>query len=110
MASIFKSVCVTKVVDDGLIFCPILFGQLRFEKEQLLPGYSCNFRRAPWPCADSIAGGCRLWGCDDSRRLKPDEFPPLLNFPAARLPMYARETAIAEKFETIVKLGLVNIG
>jgi hypothetical protein len=35
-------------------------------------------------------------------------FPPLLDFPAAHLHVYPKETVVAEKFEAMVKLGLVN--
>jgi hypothetical protein len=38
----------------------------------------------------------------------PVEYPTLLDFPAARLLGYNRETAVAEKFEALVKLGLLN--
>ena len=37
-----------------------------------------------------------------------EEFPTLLDFPAPILLVYPRETAIAEKFEAIVNLGLTN--
>jgi hypothetical protein len=37
-----------------------------------------------------------------------EEFPTLLDFPAPILLAYPRETAIAEKFEAIVNLGLTN--
>jgi hypothetical protein len=37
-----------------------------------------------------------------------EEFPKLLDFPAPILLTYPRETSIAEKFETIVNLGLTN--
>jgi hypothetical protein len=36
------------------------------------------------------------------------DYPTILDFPAPRLSGYSRETAIAEKFEVMVKLGLVN--
>ncbi len=36
------------------------------------------------------------------------EFPTILELPAPRLNGYSRETVIAEKFEAMVKLGLVN--
>ncbi len=36
------------------------------------------------------------------------EYPTILDLPAPRLNGYSRETVIAEKFETMVKLGLVN--
>jgi hypothetical protein len=37
-----------------------------------------------------------------------EEFPTLLYFPAAHSSVYPRETAMAEKFEAIVNLGLTN--
>lgn len=36
------------------------------------------------------------------------DFPTMLNFPAPRLLCYSRESAIAEKFEAMVKLGILN--
>lgn len=36
------------------------------------------------------------------------DYPTILDFPAPKLTGYPRETAIAEKFQTIVKLGLLN--
>ena len=36
------------------------------------------------------------------------EYPTILDLPAPRLNGYSRETVVAEKFETMVKLGLVN--
>jgi hypothetical protein len=38
----------------------------------------------------------------------PVEYPTILDFPAPRLLGYNRETAVAEKFEALVKLGLLN--
>ena len=41
---------------------------------------------------------------------EPEEldFPTMLNYPAPRLLCYSRESAIAEKFEVAVKLGVLN--
>jgi hypothetical protein len=36
------------------------------------------------------------------------EYPTLLDLPAPRLSGYSRETAVAEKFEAMVKLGVLN--
>ena len=36
------------------------------------------------------------------------ELPVMLNFPAPRLLCYSRESSIAEKFEAMVKLGMLN--
>jgi len=38
----------------------------------------------------------------------PVEYPPILDFPGPRLLGYNRETAVAEKFEAMVKLGVLN--
>ena len=38
----------------------------------------------------------------------PIDYPTLLELPAPRLRGYPRETVVAEKFEAMVKLGLVN--
>ena len=39
---------------------------------------------------------------------KMSDYPTLLDFPAPRLKSYGRETVVAEKFEAMVKLGLLN--
>ena len=39
---------------------------------------------------------------------KMANYPALLDFPAPRLRMYPPETAIAEKFETLVRRGMIN--
>jgi len=41
---------------------------------------------------------------------EPEEsdFPTMLNYPEPRLLCYSRESSIAEKFETMVKLGVLN--
>lgn len=36
------------------------------------------------------------------------EYPTLLDFPAPRLLTYPRETVIAEKFQSMVELGIAN--
>lgn len=43
----------------------------------------------------------RVWGCPELR-------PTMLNFTAPRLLCYSRESSIAEKFEAMVKLGMLN--
>lgn len=36
------------------------------------------------------------------------DYPALLEFPPPRLPGYSRESTIAEEFEAMVRLGLLN--
>lgn len=107
MTDIFRAVCSTKVVDDGLVFLPDTVRAIEIREEQLYQGVRVNF--------DALLGRARIplqvdvgFGDVMTPKAKTHELPPLLEFPAPRLPMYARETAIAEKFETMVKLGLLN--
>lgn len=39
---------------------------------------------------------------------KVEEFPTVLDFPAPKLKVYPKETVVAEKFEALVKLGMLN--
>jgi len=39
---------------------------------------------------------------------EPTNYPTLLDFPAPRIRGYSRESTIAEKFESMVKLGILN--
>jgi len=60
----------------------------------------------PWECPDHHAGRRRLRGCRHPRTSR--DYPTLLDLPAPRLLGYSRESAIAEKFEAMVKLGTLN--
>ena len=107
MASIFKSICCTEVVADGLVFLPNTIRAIEIREEQLYQGVRVNLEvhlgRARIPLQVDVGFGDVM-----TPKAKATEFPPLLDFPAPRLHMYAPETAIAEKFETMVKLGFVN--
>ena len=39
---------------------------------------------------------------------QPAEYPTILDFPAPRLPGYSKESVVAEKFESLVTLGMLN--
>jgi hypothetical protein len=49
-------------------------------------------------------------GSEDAVLPKPEllDYPTLLDFPAPRLLAYPRETVIAEKFQSMVELGIAN--
>jgi predicted nucleotidyltransferase component of viral defense system len=89
---IFRDVCTLTVEDDGLVFLSetIRVRQIREDKIRIPLQVDIGFGDAVTPEAQQ------------------EEFPTLLDFPAPILLTYPRETAIAEKFEAIVNLGLTS--
>ena len=107
IAAMFRDICAIEV-DDGIVFDPASvraneirttanYGGVRVELKATLDGarlalqVDIGFGDAVTPAALEIV------------------YPTLLDdLPAPRLRVYPRETVFAEKFEAIVKLGLVN--
>ncbi len=107
LAGVFRELCEVPVAGDGLVFLPESVRAEAIREDAAYQGVRVKL--------EARLGKVRLplqvdIGFGDAPTPKPQttEFPPLLEFPAPRLPMYARETAIAEKFEAMVKLGLAN--
>jgi predicted nucleotidyltransferase component of viral defense system len=105
--SIFREVCQACVEPDGLIFDPasVTAGDIRQGQEY--QGLRVRVR--------GLLGSARISvqvdiGLGDAVTPQPDEatYPTLLDMPAPRLKVYPRETAIAEKLDAILRLGLKN--
>lgn len=107
LKSIFQSVCALPVAEDGLVFFqetvhaePIRedseYGGIRVTMEARLG-------RAKIPLQVDIGFGDAI-----TPKAVIETFPAILDFPAPRLAMYPRETAIAEKYETIIRRGIIN--
>ena len=107
LETIFRNACAAPVADDGLVFEadavrvePIRedtdYGGMRVSMEARL-------ERARIPLQIDIGFGDAI-----TPRAVMAEFPALLDFPAPRLAVYPRETAVAEKVETMVRRGLAN--
>lgn len=107
LAEIFRELCAVKVVDDALMFLPESVEAEAIREDAAYQGVrvklEARLAKIRLPLQVDIGFG-------DAVTPKPQatEFPPLLDFPAPRLAMYARETSIAEKFEAMVMLGLGN--
>lgn len=102
-----KAACSLEVIPDGLLFdVKSVVGQ-RIAEEADYEGVRVRFR--------GNLGNARIImqvgvGFGDVIVPGPDEvdYPTLLDLPAPRLLGYSRESAIAEKFEAMVKLGILN--
>lgn len=95
-----------KVADDGLVFSPDIEAAQAMLDDRY-PGVRVKLR-------GDLAGArftLRLdIGVDDAVVPAPGwvDYPPLLDQPAPRILAYDPATAVAEKFESIVDLGLIN--
>ena len=102
-----REVCALEVEPDGLVFRPATVKSERIREDADYEGVRIRF--------DGLLARARIAmqldvGIGDVMVPGPVEiaYPTLLDFPAPRLKGYPRETAIAEKFEAMVKLGTLN--
>lgn len=102
-----KDICKTKVVSDGLIFDSKNVKGQRIKEAADYEGVRVKFvgllERSRIPMQIDIAFG-------DSIYPKPRiiEYPAILDFPKPKLKGYPAESIVSEKFEAIIKLGLLN--
>ena len=107
LVAAMREVCNQKVADDGLTFDAGSMQGERIAEEAEYEGVRLTFRanlgNARVPMQVDIGFGDVVVPGPEAL-----EYPTILDFPAAKLQGYPRETAIAEKFHTMVKLGLLN--
>lgn len=107
LGEIFRAACIEKVEEDGVICLPESVRAEEIREDQVYGGIRITLM--------ALLGTARAplqvdVGLGDSVSPAPEEieFPTLLGNPAPRLLVYSRETAIAEKFEALVSLGMPN--
>jgi hypothetical protein len=108
VAEVFTAIVTQTVpVDDGIVFDGASVEAATIKAQEEYIGARVKL------CA--FIGKARIWlqidvGYGDSITPEPEEraYPGLLDFPQAMLRCYAPETDLAEKFEAVVNLGLVN--
>src|SRR5205085_661205 len=105
--AVIAEVCQAHVDDDGLVFDAATVATERIAEDADYLGVRATFQ--------ATLGNARIAmqidiGFSDVITPGPDtvSYPTILDFPAASLLAYNRETAIAEKFEAMVKLGELN--
>jgi len=102
-----QDILTMDVEADGLAFDPASIQAERITEEADYEGIRIRFR--------GVLGSARInmridIGFGDIVYPEPEEsdLPTMLNSPAPRLLCYSRESSIAEKFEAMVKLGMLN--
>lgn len=106
-SKLVKEICSQNVEADGLIFDPETVSAQRIREGAEYHGIRVNFR--------GRLGKSRIYmqvdiGFGDIvlPEIKEVNYPTILNLPSPLLRMYSFESSIAEKFETLVKLGMLN--
>lgn len=107
LEQVFREVIGVKVEDDGLKFLAETVRGERTREEEEYEGVRVRLeaRLAAARIKVQIDIG---FGDIMTPAPREEEYPVLLDFPAPRLRAYPRETVVAEKFEAMVKLGIIN--
>jgi len=102
-----REIMTVDVESDGLSFDPASVRAERITEDAEYAGIRIRFRGL----LDTARVALQIdIGFGDIVYPEPEEsdLPVMLDFPAPRLLCYSRESAIAEKFEAMVKLGILN--
>lgn len=104
---VIKEVCQAKVVPDGLVFDPMTVAGQKIKEDADYEGVRVRFRgfleRARIPMQIDVGFGDAIYP-----KPKAIDYPTILDFPKPLLKGYPAESVVSEKFEAMVKLGLLN--
>jgi len=107
IAGMIADICVADAVDDGMMYDAASIKTSRIVEDAMYAGVRATFNGSLGRAKARMQVDA---GFSDTVTPGPVEivYPTALEYPAPRLRAYNRETAIAEKFEAMVKLGDVN--
>jgi len=107
IVAISREICLQEIEPEGLVFEPDSVGGERIVEDADYGGVRVRFR--------GTLGTARVTmqldiGFGDVVVPNPEmaDYPTILNLPIPRLRGYSRESAVAEKLEAMVKLGILN--
>jgi hypothetical protein len=107
LEKVFRDLCAVEVQPDGLVFQSDTVRGERIKNEEKYEGVRLHMtaliEKTRVPLQIDVGFGDRVVP-------EPEEidFPTLLDFPAPHVKSYTRESMVAEKFEAMVKLGILN--
>jgi predicted nucleotidyltransferase component of viral defense system len=104
---VIRDVCKQPVEPDGLVFDEGSIAGVVIKEDADYEGVRVIFRallqNARVPMQIDMGFGDVVFPA-----ALPTDYPTILDYPAPRLRAYSRETAVAEKFEAMTKLGQLN--
>ena len=107
IVSVVKKICSQKVVSDGIVFDLSSVKGEHITEDADYEGVRIKFRGT----FDTARITIQLdIGFDDIVIPSPAriDYPTILNLPAPHLYGYSKESVVAEKFEAMIKLGILN--
>lgn len=102
-----EAICAVTYVEDGLLFDPASIQIADIREDQEYGGVRVKLRATLGSAVLPLQVDIGFGDVITPDRQEAD-YPTLLGHPAPRLWTYPRETAVAEKFETMVRRGLTN--
>jgi hypothetical protein len=105
--AMIRDICSRHVEPDGIVFDPESVQGDRITEDAVYQGVRIRFRG----CLDNARIAIQIdVGFGDIVVPPPVEimYPTILDFPPPRIHGYSRESTIAEKFEAMVRLGVMN--
>lgn len=107
LEKVFRGLCAIEVQPDGLVFQPDSVKGERIKDEEKYEGVRLHLtallEKSRIPLQIDVGFGDRVVPAPEDI-----DFPTLLDFPTPHLKSYTRESMVAEKFEAMVKLGILN--
>lgn len=104
---VIKRVCQVPVDSDGLVFDPATVKGRKIKEDADYEGVRVKFRgfleRSRIAMQIDVGFGDVIYP-----KFKIIDYPVILGFPRPRLKGYPAESVVSEKFEVMVKLGLLN--
>jgi hypothetical protein len=104
---VIRDVCKVSVAPDGLIFDSQIIKGQKIKEDADYEGVRVKFRgfleRARIPMQIDVGFGDVIYP-----KPKTINYPVILDFPKPRLKGYPAESVVSEKFEAMVKIGLLN--
>jgi hypothetical protein len=104
---VFRDVCGQEVEPDGLVFHADTVTGVAIKEDADYAGVRVSFLATLQNARVAMQVDVGF-GDVVTPAATATDYPTILDLPAPRLAGYSRETAVAEKFEAMVKLGLVN--
>lgn len=107
LVKVVQSICRTEVEADGLVFDPALVRGEKIKEDADYEGVRLLFQGKLEQARIHMQIDV---GFGDSVTPAPTaiDYPVMLDLPAPKLMGYPPETVVAEKFEALVKLGMIN--
>lgn len=107
LVQVVSDVCRIAVAPDGMIFDADTVTGVRIKEDTDYEGVRVTFKGYLGQARTAMQIDV---GFGDAVNPKPQtiDYPVLLDMPAPRLKGYPRETVVAEKFQAMVQLGLIN--